>query len=180
KRRMKNFCITFFILFIIIATVIYVSGGAEADNSEDASDYLRLHVRANSNSEEDQAVKYKVKDAVVEFIAPYAANCRDKASAMETMAAIAGEIEDVCDGVLKEIGFNYSSSAEVRQENFPTRVYGDVTLESGLYDALIIELGSGEGDNWWCVLYPPLCFTSASADVEYRSIIYDIIQKFFN
>jgi stage II sporulation protein R len=58
-------------------------------------------------------------------------------------------------------------------------VYGDLTLEEGVYDALIIELGSGTGDNWWCVIYPPLCFTSSTASVQYRSAIYEIINKFF-
>ncbi|MCD8309459.1 MAG: stage II sporulation protein R [Clostridia bacterium] len=177
---MKNFCITFFILIIIIATVIYVSGGSQSGTAEATSDYLRLHVRADSNSEADQEVKYKVKDAVVEFLTPYAAACEDKATAMATVTALTAQIEAVCDNVLKQNGFTYTSAAEVRQEQFPTRVYNDVTLESGIYDALIIELGSGEGDNWWCVLYPPLCFTSATADVEYRSLIYDIIQKFFD
>ena len=74
---------------------------------------------------------------------------------------------------------NYRSRAEVRKEYFPTRVYDGATLEAGDYEALIIELGEGTGDNWWCVIYPPLCFTSASADVQYRSIIKDIIDKFF-
>jgi stage II sporulation protein R len=78
---------------------------------------------------------------------------------------------------LKEEGFDYCSNAEIRQENFPTRVYGDYTLEEGVYDALIIELGEGVGDNWWCVIYPPLCFTSASSDVTYRWLIQDIIDK---
>ena len=59
-------------------------------------------------------------------------------------------------------------------------MYGDLTLAEGVYDALIIELGTGTGDNWWCVLYPPLCFTSSSQDVEYRSIILDIISDFFD
>ncbi|MDE7301218.1 MAG: stage II sporulation protein R, partial [Clostridia bacterium] len=70
--------------------------------------------------------------------------------------------------------------ADIREEKFPTRVYGDLTLDEGVYDALIVELGTGTGDNWWCVIYPPLCFTAANSDVEYRSIIYDIINKFFN
>ncbi|MCD7729526.1 MAG: stage II sporulation protein R [Clostridia bacterium] len=176
---MKNFCITFFILFIIIATVIYVSDGTDG-NTENTADYLRLHVRADSNDAEDQEVKYKVKDAVIEFITPYAAKSYNKQDAMKTIGSVLDELEDVCDKVLKQNGFSYTSTAEIRQEQFPTRVYDGVTLESGIYDALIIELGSGTGDNWWCVLYPPLCFTSATADVEYRSAIYDIIQKFFD
>ena len=173
---MKNLCITFLVLFIIIATVVCVTTvpAAEAD-----TDYLRIHVRANSNSEIDQAVKYKVKDAVVKFITPYAAECVDKQTAIEVVSSVLKEIEGVCDGVLKENGFSYTSKASVRAEEFPTRVYEDLTLEAGVYDALIIELGSGSGDNWWCVIYPPLCFTSATTDFTYRSAILDIVRKFF-
>ncbi len=177
---MKNFCITFFIFVIIIATVIFVTTNSSDGTAESSSDYLRIHVRANSNSQDDQDVKYKVKDAVVEFITPYVAQCTDKQTAMDVIGAILSDIEEVCDEVLRENGFNYTSAAEIREENFPTRVYGDLTLESGVYDALIIELGSGAGDNWWCVLYPPLCFTSGTVDIEYRSAILDIIAKFFN
>lgn len=173
---MKNFCIVFVVLFIIIATVVCVGSiqPAQAEN-----EYLRIHVRANSNDEVDQAVKYKVKDEVVKYITPYAAQCVDKKTAMELISSILGDIENVCDSVLKQNGFSYKSKASVKSEEFPTRVYGDLTLEAGLYDALIIELGSGTGDNWWCVIYPPLCFTSATTNVNYRSAIYDIVRKFF-
>ena len=78
---MKNFCITFFLIIIIIATVIFAAGGNSQGTQPDAAEYLRMHVRANSNSAEDQAVKYKVRDAVVQFITPYAAQCGDKQSA---------------------------------------------------------------------------------------------------
>lgn len=176
---MKNFCITFFVFFIIIATAVFVSGYS-AEKSGDAVEYLRIHVRANSNSEEDQSVKYKVKDAVVEYITPLAASCRTKDDAIALINANIAGIEGVCEDVLEENGYFYGASAEVREENFPTRVYGDLTLAEGVYDALIIELGEGAGDNWWCVLYPPLCFTSSSQDVEYRSLILDIISDFFD
>lgn len=142
------------------------------------TDYLRIHVRANSNDAADQKVKYKVKDEVVKFLTPYAAECTDKQKAIEIIASKTREIEEVCNRVLRENGFGYGSKAGVRAEEFPTRVYGDLTLEAGLYDALIIELGTGKGDNWWCVIYPPLCFTSSSADVKYRSAILDIVRRF--
>lgn len=173
---MKNFCIVFLVLIIIIATVV-CAGTLSAPQAE--NDYLRIHVRANSNGAEDQQVKYKVKDEVVKFITPYAAECTDKPTAMKIISSVLDEIEEVCDAVLKENGFSYTSKASVRAEKFPTRVYGDLTLEEGIYDALIIELGTGTGDNWWCVIYPPLCFTSGAADVRYRSAIYDILRKFF-
>ena len=175
---MKNICITFFLFVIIIATVVFATtypvSAPKAEN-----EYLRIHVRANSNSQIDQAVKYKVKDEVVALISERITECTDKAAAERVIASLIPEIEEVSDMVLRANGFDYGARASVRAEEFPTRVYGEYTLEAGLYDALIVELGSGTGDNWWCVIYPPLCFTSANQDVEYRSIIYDIIEKFF-
>lgn len=174
---MKKFIAVILVAAAVIGAVIFASN-YKAESTAD-NDYLRIHVRANSNSDIDQNIKYKVKDEVVKYITPYAAQCTDKAAAMEVIGGILSDIEKVCDRVLRENGFSYKSKAGVRAEEFPTRVYGELTLENGLYDALIIELGSGEGDNWWCVIYPPLCFTSGTADVKYRSAIYDIIHKFF-
>ncbi len=174
---MKKFLAAVMVIAAVIATIVTVSklnNNAQAD-----TEYLRIHVRANSNSATDQEIKYIVKDEVVKFITPHAAQCVDKQTAIGVIGGILDKIEEVCDRVLKQHGYNYTSRAAVRQEDFPTRVYGDLTLEAGIYDALIIELGSGEGDNWWCVIYPPLCFTSGTADVKYHSAIYDIIHKFF-
>ncbi len=175
---MKKILAGLFIIVVVAVTVVFVTKMSNTTAAAD-TDYLRIHVRANSNEQIDQSVKYLVKDEVVKFITPYAAQCVDKDAAMQVISGILDGIEEVCDRVLRQNGFTYTSRASVRAEEFPTRVYGDLTLESGIYDALIIELGSGSGDNWWCVIYPPLCFTSATADVQYRSAIYDIINKFF-
>jgi stage II sporulation protein R len=142
------------------------------------SEYLRIHVRANSNSEKDQSVKYQVKDEVVNFLTPYVAECYTKAQALEKISAILPQIAEVCNSKLSSCGYTYSARAKLCNEQFPTRIYGDLTLEEGAYDALIIELGEGVGDNWWCVIYPPLCFTSSSTPVQYRSLIVDIINTF--
>lgn len=176
---MKKFLIVIALIIAVAATVFIVDLN-KAETQEAYADYLRIHVRANSNSAEDQQVKYEVKDEVVKFITPYIKECVDKESAMEVMHGLLPEIEKVCDKALRERGYTYGARANIREEKFPTRVYGDLTLEEGVYDALIVELGTGTGDNWWCVIYPPLCFTSASADVEYRSVIMDIINKFKN
>lgn len=175
---MKNFCIVFLVLIIIIATAVCATALSPAAQTE--TEYLRIHVRANSNGEADQSVKYEVKDEVVKFFTPYAAECTSKDRAREILQSLLKDIEEVCNGVLRRNGFGYTSKASLKSEHFPTRVYGDLTLEEGIYDALIIELGSGTGDNWWCVVYPPLCFTSGSQNVRYRSAIYDIVRKFFN
>lgn len=176
---MKKFLAAGMIIIALIAVVI-IAGASFNEPVRAEADYLRIHVRANSNDQIDQSVKYVVKDEVVKFITPYAAQCVDKKTAIELIESILPEIEEVCDKTLKENGFTYTSRAQVRAEEFPTRIYGDLTLEAGLYDALIIELGSGTGDNWWCVIYPPLCFTSGTADVQYRSAIYEIIKKWFD
>ena len=174
---MKKILAGAFAVLAIVLTFIFVSNAG--NTAQAGTDYLRIHVRANSNDQIDQNVKYIVKDEVVRFITPYAAQCTDKQKAMEVIGGILPEIEKVCDRVLKQQGFDYTSRASIRAEEFPTRVYGELTLEKGIYDALIIELGSGKGDNWWCGVYPPLCFTSGTASVQYRSAILDIINKFF-
>lgn len=173
---MKKF-LTLIAILIVLVTAAAIAVNAQSGVSSENSDYLRIHVRANSNSQTDQSVKYLVKDEVVKFITPYVAECVDKPTAMKVVESILPQLEEVCDKKLEECGFSYTSKASVREEKFPTRVYGDLTLEDGVYDALIIELGLGTGDNWWCVIYPPLCFTSATTNVQYRSAIYDIINK---
>ena len=175
---MKHILAGILIFIAIAATLLCVTAIPSADIKAD-TDYLRIHVRANSNSETDQKVKYEVKDEVVAFITPYIAECVTKQAAIDVMQGILPEIVKVCERALSERGYTYGARASIKSENFPTRVYGETTLEAGVYDALIIELGGGTGDNWWCVIYPPLCFTSATTDVTYRSLIFDIINKFF-
>lgn len=175
---MKKVCVVIFLAVAAVACVLFVNLIPQNEGQAE-SDYLRIHVRANSNSAEDQRVKYEVKDEVVAFITPYVAECTTKREAMRIMKDILPEIESVCKDALEKRGYTYGARANVREEHFPTRVYGELTLEEGDYDALIVELGTGKGDNWWCVIYPPLCFTSATADVRYRSAILDIVKKFF-
>lgn len=173
---MKKYCIVFALLIIIIVTAAVFA--QKAPSAESA--YLRLHIRADSNSAADQAVKYEVKEAIVEYLAPVVAGAESKQQAVAALEAAIPGIEETANAVLAEGGFAYLSHAEIRQEEFPTRVYEGVTLEAGVYDALIIELGSGKGDNWWCVVYPPLCFAGeAGVGVQYRSRIWEIIRNFF-
>lgn len=167
---------------IIIVLLLLSIGGvclACAGGTEAESAYLRIHVRANSNSEQDQAVKYEVRDAVVAYLTPIVAECNSKGEAMEHVRAHLHGIEETAERVLLSHGDSYGAKASLRREEFPTRVYGKATLEAGVYDALILELGTGKGDNWWCVVYPPLCFTSGGGNVVYRSKIAEIIRRFF-
>ena len=172
---MKKLGITFTLFLIIILSVIAVGLNPQKNLH---TEYLRIHIRADSNEQQAQSVKYRVKDAVVAYLTPIIAECDTKQKAESVLKERLSEIEKVADKVLIEQGFDYTSHAKINTENFPTRSYGDFTLESGYYDALIIELGSGKGDNWWCVVYPPLCFTGSGTNYVYKSKILEIIKRF--
>ena len=173
---MKKFLLIAFLAACIVA--IAIACGA-APRTTEADAYLRVHIRADSNLPEAQSVKYRVRDAVVEFLTPTVSDCATKKAAMQKIGAKLPEIEKVAEKVLAEHGFSYGAKASLRREEFPTRIYAETTLEAGMYDALILELGSGKGDNWWCVVYPPLCFTSGNGNIVYKSKIAEIIAKFF-
>ena len=178
---MKKFCITFLLSGIIILSAIGFGTGilGSGSTANTNTEYLRIHIRANSNKEADQAVKYRVRDGVVEYLTPAVAACETKEEAIAAVTARLPEVERVAERILSENGYSYGARAKVCEESFPTRVYDGATLPAGVYDALILELGSGEGDNWWCVVYPPLCFTGGNANVVYKSKIAEIIRSFF-
>ena len=173
---MKSACIT----ILVFAIIVIVSAGMLGQKTSVKTEYLRLHIRAESNSQEDQSVKYLIKDKVVEYLTPFISECDTKQKASDMLNQRLDDICKVCDSVLSTNGFNYTAKANIKREEFPLRTYGELTLEQGFYDALIIELGSAQGDNWWCVVYPPLCFTESSASYEYKSKIFQIIQGFFS
>ena len=174
---MKKAAVIVGLLALIAGIALAFGGNGRTEGAQDA--YLRVHIRANSNAEEDQAVKYLVRDRVVAFLTPVVARCETKEEAVQAIGAQLSGAERVAEETLRREGFSYGVRARLRREEFPTRVYDGVTLQAGVYDALILELGTGEGDNWWCVVYPPLCFTSGNGSVIYRSKIAEIIKKFF-
>ncbi|MBQ8522704.1 MAG: stage II sporulation protein R [Clostridia bacterium] len=155
-----------------------------SNSKQSEYDYLRVHIRANSNSEIDQNIKYIIKDEVVDYITPYLIDCDTKQKSIDTITLLLKDIENVCDNILIKNGFTYTSNAKIDAEKFPTRSYDNITLEAGVYDALIIELGTGKGDNWWCIVYPPLCFVNKSEtnahNIQYQSYLIEIIKKYFN
>lgn len=168
--------LTFIVLFLAL------SSPQKTQEQIGNDSYLRIHIRANSNSFEDQEVKYKVKKSVVDYMTPKLAFCLSKEEAIEVFNANRTALIEIANETLKENGFEYKANIKIRNELFPTRAYDDVVLQSGYYDAVIVELGSGKGDNWWCVVYPPLCFIDYSSNynnVEYRSKLLEIINDFF-
>ena len=166
------------ILAIIIMGVLLVVG---TTYKEVNTQYLRIHIRANSNLQVDQLVKYKIKDAIVEVLTPDVASCDSFEDVKIMLQNNLSLVDNITNSVLKQNNLNYTAKSKLATEEFPTRTYNEFTLEQGIYDALIVELGKAEGDNWWCVIYPPLCFTSTNSgsNVMYKSRILEMIQNCF-
>lgn len=146
---------------------------------QEKQDFMRIHVVANSNSAYDQNAKYLVKDAVVEFLIPYLAQAEDKAQAQEIVQQNLSKINAIANVALQNAGAKYQAHVSLTSENMPTRAYGNLVLESGVYDSLKITLGAGHGDNWWCVVFPAVCFINSQnpENYEYISKIWDMINS---
>ena len=160
--------------------VIIVGLSFEPISENENSEILRIHIRANSNSQIDQDVKYKVKNQLVDYMIPLLKDIESKQDVEDVIVNNKKKIENFIDSILLDNGFNYTSNLKITNEEFPTRVYNGTTFESGFYDALIVELGQAKGDNWWCVIYPPICFTNFNKNgnkVVYKSKIMEIINK---
>lgn len=118
---------------------------------------LRLHIPANSDSDEDQQVKLAVRDELISRSEDIFADCITREEVLAAASDNLDQFESIADEVLAENGFDYTAEAELAEMHFDKRIYGDLTVPEGDYTALRITLGSGEGHNWWCVMYPPLC-----------------------
>lgn len=149
------------VLFIAVFVLIGVkeSQSAEAKLQEGiASEIIRFHVIANSDLDQDQAVKMKVKDAVITALRPKMSETEDINIAREELIEQMDFIQEVATQILRENGFYYGVRVTLEQESFPIKVYGDITLPAGSYEALCIRLGVAEGHNWWCIVFPSLCY----------------------
>lgn len=150
-----------FIMTVIISyyTNLYANEIVDGISKE----VIRFHVRANSNEEYDQVLKLKVKNAVINSLEK---ELKTSNSLEETRSLIKhniNKIEAVANKTILDNGYNYSVNIYLTKEFFPTKVYGNAYLPTGIYEALRIDIGEKNGENWWCVMYPPLCFVDISA-----------------
>ena len=127
-----------------------------------SEDVLRIHILANSDSAADQSLKLGVRDRVLRECSDYFSGCNDKAEALNITRTHLSEIEQIASSEIKRRGFDYPVTAQVGEMYFNTRYYEDFTMPAGQYDALRLTIGDGEGQNWWCVMYPSLCVGAAS------------------
>lgn len=165
----------FLIVVIFVSSFVFV--GCDSNDN-----IVRIHIRANSNNSCDQAIKLEVRDKVVEYITPIIAECSNSEEVKCVLGKSLCSIETIANNVLQESGFEYCANAEIRNEYFPSRSYDGMVYPADYYDALIVELGSGDGDNWWCVAYPPLCFVGdnlGDTNIQYKSKLLEMISRFF-
>lgn len=132
---------------------------------------LRLHVIANSDSDEDQKLKLAVRDAVLSAGSPLFDGEVNTKNAAEIAKSETEYLEQAAQAVIDEQGFDYGVKIEVGKSRFPTRIYEDVTLPAGEYTAVRVILGKGEGHNWWCVMFPPMCLSAAEGDVTLSDVL---------
>lgn len=165
-------------IFLILGFALILS----ACNTGNLSDeVVRIHIRANSNDESDQAVKLKVRDAVTAYLSDVLCDCKTKSDALTRLDEARDEIEEIADKTLYDNGFDYKTTVSVKNDYFPERTYGDYVFPEGYYDALMIYLGEGVGDNWWCVAFPPLCFVpdTDGEEIEYKSWVKEKLDELF-
>ncbi|MCX7771809.1 MAG: stage II sporulation protein R [Clostridia bacterium] len=149
---------TKFLLVVLVICMIY-SGSTQ---KQIADSVVRLHIVANSDSPQDQALKLKVRDAILEHMQVKYPNGATREEAANYLKNSLPEIKQIASNVLLENGSHEAVNARYGVFPFPTKEYGNVALPAGMYEAVRVELGSAEGKNWWCVMFPPLCVADAN------------------
>jgi len=170
---MRSFWKSFFFIHVALMVLVMSWEHSKTDaafttvagSASDAipQESIRLRILADSDAPADQILKRRIRDAVIESMNTWVSGPQTLAEARETVRSHLPELELLVGRMVKEAGFDYSYNVELGVVPFPTKVYGDRVYPAGDYEALRITLGSGLGQNWWCVLFPPLCFVDVAA-----------------
>lgn len=165
-------------LALLAGVLLFLTSGALALRTQDAlaEKVVRLHVLANSDSEGDQALKLRVRDAVLEQATAILEQSADRKEAESRLRGQLLELEHTAASVIGDAGYDYGVHVELRDTAFPTKEYEGFTLPAGEYLALRVVIGAGQGKNWWCVVFPPLC-TAAAADVPASALSAGLSQE---
>lgn len=162
-KRILVFMLSIIVIFFIgfnCLNLIYGSTSSEQKNI--SNKIIRFHVLANSDSIEDQSLKLKVKDEIIKYMMPKL----DKSNSIDESRKILKEndkeIKKIAENIINKNGYKYSVNTYLGQEQFPIKTYGNITLPQGQYEAYKIVIGNGQGQNWWCVMFPPLCFVDVT------------------
>ncbi len=155
------------IIFILLCSFILltISSYANTISKSLSNNFLRLHILANSDSKKDQDLKLKVRDNILEYMNTLTFENISKNDAISIVQKNINNFQNIAEKTIKEEGYSYPIKIELGNFYFPTKIYGNISLPAGFYDALKIEIGEAVGQNWWCSLFPPLCFVDISSGV---------------
>lgn len=171
---MKRLIAIITFLFMVISIILGVTKiKTSIQQKHIAEKLIRFHVIANSDLTYDQKLKLKVKDGVLEYISPKLQKCKSIDESRKVIKANDGAIKGIANKIIKENGYNYSVNTKLSYENFPIKTYGNISLPQGKYEAYRIIIGEGKGQNWWCVMFPPLCFI----DITKGQVAYNETEK---
>lgn len=145
----------------------------DAESKEISTEVFRLHILANSDSEEDQNLKLAVRDAVLEYCSGIYGSAETKEEAENIISDKLDSIVKVAQNEVNRQGYDYTVHGEIVNMYFTNRTYDDVTLPAGDYDALRLTIGEGEGHNWWCVMFPPICISAAENTADISDVLDD-------
>ena len=163
KKNLKMVIILTFLL--LLYTSICAVSYAQTVSSDISGSVFRLHVIANSDSKEDQDLKYIVRDNLLSYMNTICKDCTSKQEAIKIVEENKDKFEQIAINTIKEQGYSYPVNINIGSFDFPTKTYGDISLPAGNYDALRVEIGKATGQNWWCVMFPPLCFVDVTSGV---------------
>ena len=152
-------------ILLFLYTTICAISYAENVSTDIAESVFRLHILANSDSKEDQELKIKVRNSLLDYMNSLCSNCKSKEEAITLVEQNKENFREIALNTVKENGYNYDVKINIGNFQFPTKNYGDISLPAGFYDALRVEIGEAKGQNWWCVMFPPLCFIDVTSGV---------------
>lgn len=163
KEKIKYILIILSLLFCFI--FISLSSYANTISQNLSNNFFRLHIIANSDSEKDQELKLKVRDNIISYMKSQNYSDCSKDDVISSVSKNLKEYKQIAENTITEYGYDYPVNIEIGNYYFPTKIYGNIALPAGNYDALKIEIGNAKGQNWWCSLFPPLCFVDISSGV---------------
>lgn len=173
KKLILSICIGFFVS-VSLATAFQKTEAALTGG------VIRLHVRANSDSKSDQELKIKVRDRIIADSKSIFSGETSIANARELTEKNLDKIKKSAENEIRKNGYDYPVNIKFGKTDFPEKIYKNITMPAGTYEALIVEIGSGKGQNWWCVLFPPLCFTGETCtkiDENSKEILINTLGK---
>lgn len=163
KKILKSLLILIILFSIYTFICAYSYVNAVSENLSNS--VFRLHVIANSDTQEDQNLKYIVRDKLIEYMNTLSQSCSSKEEVIKTSQDNLDDFKQIAENTIREQGYSYPVEVEIGNFEFPTKTYGDISFPAGYYDALRVKIGEAKGKNWWCVMFPPLCFVDVTTGI---------------